>query len=266
MAEGTHRRSLLLVAAVFAAVPWVLLSSKYNFNDASTSSVDDVDDVAGIIDEQSKSNTYQKDNEQWNQIKQLVCPNQVPNPSVWQSLFMQARIELGFDLENIPNTGADKHFVKEFFKFSSGGLGYSSSDGEHYMVYLKVWKGANDHIRENIVIRANPDNYWEFSPDIIMMEDYGDRDFSELWSPIPLSKRNQTCVVTAVRDPIEHFLSGYNELEFRSTPSFHTAHKVRPDGKVRQYERYKYGNEARFEQYVSDFLWGPRSGVSHSEY
>jgi hypothetical protein len=146
--------------------------------------------------------------------------------------------------------------------FSSGGIGLKSNDGEHHLVYLTVWKGANAHIRENINKRTNLDNRWEFQSNIVDMMKFGHRDFSELWSPIPISKRNQTCVVTALRDPIEHFLSGYNEMEFRSTPFFHTAHKVQPDGKERQYERYKYGNEARFERYVSDFVWSaPSTGV-----
>ncbi|KAL7452396.1 hypothetical protein ACHAWC_004117 [Mediolabrus comicus] len=297
--EGrSSRRFHLFVATVLAAIPWLLLSSKDHYwigkemfqstgdvtgsggsitkpinniapalrndtkSDDADENIDDAQSAATSKKKHNDDNTYQKDNEQWNQIKQLVCPKQVPNPMVWPILFEQARKELGFDLQFVPNTESDKEFVKNFYMFSSGGIGLKSNDGEHHLVYLTVWKGANAHIRENINKRTNLDDRWEFQSNIVDMMKFGHRDFSELWSPIPISKRNQTCVVTAVRDPIEHFLSGYNEMEFRSTPSFHTAHRVQPDGQERQYERYKYGNEARFERYVSDFVWSaPSTGV-----
>lgn len=230
-------------------------------NIATGTNNDDMDDNGGVVQNSSMENTTNLNEEQqWNQIRKKACPNQIPNPSIWQILFEQAQIELGFDFESIPNTPKDIAFVKNFFTFSSGGVGYSSLDGEHHMVYLKVWKAANDQIRKNIERVAKKDNIWNFDVNIIDLMQNGERDFSELWSAIPLLNRNQTCVVTAVREPVEHFLSAYNEIEFRSTTSFLSSHGVKANGKKeRYYERYKNGTDARFEQYVSEFIWGATS-------
>ncbi len=142
-------------------------------------------------------------------------------PKIWPTLFTQAWIEVGFDMDTIPNAPEDIHFVNEFFKFCSGGIGYTSLDGEHHFAYLRSWKSANDQIRKNIETYVRKkDNLWDF-------DEYE-------WSlpRIPLSKKSQTCLVTAVRDPVEHFLSAYNEIEHRSTDSYHKSQKY--------YERYDW--------------------------
>eukprot|EP00984_Skeletonema_dohrnii_P001456 scaffold463_cov107-Skeletonema_dohrnii-CCMP3373.AAC.6 len=107
------------------------------------------DDNGGTVQSTSMKNTILTE-EQWNQMKHTSCPKQIPNPSIWPILFAQARIELGFNIETIPNTPNDEEFVKNFFSFCNGGVGYTSLDGEHHLVYLKVWKSANDQIRKNI--------------------------------------------------------------------------------------------------------------------
>ena len=241
-------------------------------DDNKTISIDNGGDVNTVS---SKSIL---NDEQWNQIKQKTCPNKMPNSSIWPILFQQARMELGFDVETIPHTPKDELFTKKFFTFSNGGVGYTSLDGEHHLVYLKVWKSANDNIRKNMeIIVRKKSNLWNY--DIKMSDMMGESqpDYSELWSPIPLSKRNETCVVTAVRDPVEHFLSAYNEIEFRSTESFRSVHGVRADAndkKQRYYERYENGTDSRFERYVAEFVWGastakvypslPFSNIFHS--
>jgi hypothetical protein len=219
------------------------------------------DNGGGVQNNASMKNNTHLNKEQWGRIKQKSCPNHAPNPSIWPILFEQARIELGFDLETIPNKTQDIEFVKKFFTFSAGGVGYTSLDTEHHMVYLKVWKGANDHIRKNIEKRARKkENLWNCDVKFIDLMHNGEPNLNELWSPIPLLRRNQTCVVTAVRDPLEHFLSAYNEIEFRSTESFRRQHGVKKNinGKS-YYERYKNGTDARFERYVSDYIWGAAS-------
>eukprot|EP00986_Skeletonema_menzelii_P005043 scaffold1778_cov135-Skeletonema_menzelii.AAC.12 len=235
--------------------------TKSTANAVVTASSGDVaaDDI-GVAQSSSTKNNATLFEEKWNQIKQMSCPKQIPNPSIWPVLYEQARIELGFDMETIPNTPKDLDFITNFFTFCNGGVGYTSSDEEHHLVYLKIWKAANDHIRKNIGrVVARKKDVWEFE---IPMNVYGNknRDYSGLWSPIPLSKRNQTCVVTAVRDPVEHFLSAYNEIEFRSTDSFLRSHGVK-DHKKQQlyYERYENGSDARFERYVSEFIFGASS-------
>jgi len=238
--------------------------SKSTINTNATGNDDGgaTDDNGGIVQSISMKNTILTE-EQWNQIKHASCPKQIPNPSIWPILFAQARIELEFNIETIPNTPNDEEFVTNFFTFCNGGVGYTSLDGEHHLVYLKVWKSANDQIRKNIDrVARKKDNLWNFDIKMNDLMSHRQQDYNELWSPIPLSKRNQTCVVTAVRDPVEHFLSAYNEIEFRSTDSFRSSHGVKTNGnnnKQRYYERYEKGSDARFERYVSEFIWGASS-------
>mmetsp|Transcript_30319 Transcript_30319/g.47486 ORF Transcript_30319/g.47486 Transcript_30319/m.47486 type:complete len:487 (-) Transcript_30319:33-1493(-) len=226
-------------------------------NDDSDGAADGIDGVAQS--ESTKNKTLSE--ERWNLLKQMSCPKQVPNQSIWPTLFTQARIELGFDMDSIPNTPKDIDFVNDFFTFCKGGVGYTSLDGEHHLVYLKIWKSANDQIRKNInLVARKKDNLWDFDMGMNLINSQRNRDYSELWSPIPLSKRNQTCVVTAVRDPVEHFLSAYNEIEFRSTDSWLRTHGVNTHNKPqRYYERYENGTDARFERYVSEFIFGASS-------
>ncbi len=231
-------------------------SSHVVANDDSAGAADDIDCIAQR--ESTKNKTIPE--ERWNLIKQMSCPKQVPNASIWPILFTQARIELGFNMDEIPNTQKDLDFIDDFFTFCKGGVGYTSLDGDHHLVYLKVWKSANDQIRKNMnLVARKKDNLWDFDMGMNAIFERN-RDYSELWSPIPLSKRNQTCVVTAVRDPVEHFLSAYNEIEFRRTDSWLRTHGFHNRNKPQQYyEWYENGTDARFERYVSDFIYGASS-------
>ncbi len=249
---------LVVFSAAAAVTSYDYLFPRLKVTDVACKTTTDVEVKVDKVG--AKNNTILLE-EQWNQIKQVSCPNQVPNRRVHPTLFEQAQIELGFDMNNIPNTPGDIEFIEKFFTFCKGGVGYTSLDGEHNLVYLKIWKSANDQIRKNIerVVRKK-DNQWHFDmPMKDMNKDVQDLDYSELWSPIPLSKRNQTCVVTAVRDPVEHFLSAYNEIEFRSTDSFLRANGVKNFQRTRYHERYENGTDERFERYVSDFVYGASS-------
>jgi len=100
---------------------------------------------------------------------------------------------------------------------------------DHYLSYLIIWKGGNDSIRawfENL------------------------SDFSSI-SQAAMKTTTPDCTVTAIRDPITHFLSGYNEIETRisSVPRKRLAHSW-PFGQL------DISNE-RFEQFVTDFLSCP---------
>ena len=237
--------SYIVLAVFCAALGWRLSITTY-----VTSQFKPAGDEAGtksFVEESAMKNKPLSE-ERWNIIKQMSCPKQVPRPSIWPTLFTQARIELGFDINKIPNTPQDKRFVKAFFSFNDGGVGYTSLDGEHHLVYLRIWKSANDQIRNNInLVARKKDNLWDVD--------------QSLSSPIPLSKRNQTCVVTAVRDPVEHFLSAYNEIEYRSTDSWRRANGFDNvnDKSQRYFERYENGTDARFERYVAEFIFGASS-------
>ena len=143
----------------------------------------------------------------WNLLKETICPNMIPNSNIWSTLFELARIELEFAKERTPFNPLDETFTKQFFTFSSGGLGYKSSDKLHHMLYLRIWKAGNDQIRKSLMLTLknskNTNTVWETS-------DLFEKGLHDLLSPIPKTQLNETCVVTAVRDPITHFMSGKN--------------------------------------------------------
>lgn len=187
----------------------------------------------------------------WPEMKEQMCPNMSPNPNVWSALFELARMELGFSEDRIKLNEADDNAVADFFRFNTGGMGHVSHDNKHHMAYLTVWKGGNNQISSNLrSILGGNGSVWP---------GYSMRDLFSA-SRIPTSKLNLTCVVTAVRDPVEHFLSAYNEVEGRNSPEY----MKKRSGKYRSWTNpllfasYGNGTTARFEQFVSDFIVGPQ--------
>lgn len=84
--------------------------------------------------------------------------------------------------------------------------------------------------------------------------------------------RNASCVVTAVRDPIQHFLSGYNEIEHRRFPREKRIGNARgdlhdsSDVDVTSFTRHEKRTIGRFEQFVTDLLSRPREAGLFNQY
>ena len=161
---------------------------------------------SGISNDTTVDDGESTKQKKWNLLKETICPNMIPNSNIWSTLFELARIELAFAKERIPFNPLDETFTKQFFTFSSGGLGYESSDKLHHMVYLTIWKAGNNQIRNSLrsTMKNSTGTVWDTFP--LSFE----QGWSKLVSPIPKTQLNETCVVTAVRDPITHFMSGKN--------------------------------------------------------
>lgn len=225
-------------------------------------------------------------------ITHLFCFDDLSRLKIGQKLFDLARHELGLkemgtinQLRRDPDlayffrfmANAGTAFLTKFLDESNNatreGLGHeknkdnikndtnngTSSRGKNItnnprfdsFLHIPIWKCGNNNIRVNlnhtmplsshVSIHKRQKDYW---PDYIG----GSQN-------IP-----KACVVTVVRDPITHFLSGYNEYETRLNDEVGT--KLRRDkkwsGNPVNFERFEFGTEARFEQFVVDFLNGPR--------
>ena len=185
----------------------------------------------------------------WPPLKQTLCPNQSPNSQTFQTLFELARIELQLPPDQIITThDGDIHAINKFFSFSQGGLGYLSNDKKSYMAYLRIFKAGNDQIRGNLLAQLNSagGTVWDKNT------------LHELIATIPTSSLvNETCIVTVVRDPITHFLSAYNEIEWR--------HEDRIRGQtlessyIPKYRLLTNGTQERYIKFVTDFIQGPSS-------
>jgi len=63
------------------------------------------------------------------------------------------------------------------------------------------------------------------------------------------------CIFTAIRDPISHFLSGYNEIEYRFEPYYnHTKGRMPPFGKLPRETADE--RRIRFQTFVEELLLG----------
>ena len=181
----------------------------------------------------------------WKEMKEVMCPKMKPNQRVWPKLFQQARMELNFANATVIS---DPEF-SSFFRFSFGGLGYKSQDSSMDVVYLKILKGGNTLILVN----------WLKMLDHVKAGTlYNEYHQEVLYKNMELLHQNKTpCILTAVRDPVSHFLSAYNEVEYRNMglPQQYRAETLQDP---LLFTRFQPGSTERFTQFVTDFLAGPR--------
>lgn len=198
----------------------------------------------------------------WPEMKQRLCPNMVPKSFEYgQTLFELARIELGAAPDSVSARGeVDRKFVRSFFEFEIGTTVYTSPDRRHHTIYQSIWKCGNVHIGTNLA-RILP---------LLGESMVSVAGLHEVLPLLPNASRttNDTCLVTAVRDPVGHFLSGYNECEFRNSLAYGSRRRPprrwewsgrdHPD----LFTRHAAGTDARFEDFVDNFVGGPsRVGI-----
>ena len=162
-------------------------------------------------------------------------------------------MELGFPADQITAKKVDEEAFAIFFRFNVGGWGYVSQDNSQHMIYLRVFKRGNANIMHNLQgwfrkskERGSGGTFLGFSR--ILCPASATKKCKSLPNIMPRIARNNTCVITAVRDPVECFISAYNEVMHR---------RFNPNSK-----RNVIGSTTHFEQFVRDFVGGPvSSGV-----
>lgn len=134
--------------------------------------------------------------------------------------------------DNINDSIVEDSKLKWLFRnFASFSSGYKYIK-KHNASYLRIWKGGNNFIRRNIEHFMG-----EGSKDMKAMD--GDR------------LENSKCIFTFIRDPIQHFLSGYNEFEFRTLK-----HDINMEEQCPKcsYIHFPTGSENRFWAFLYDLL------------
>ena len=143
-----------------------------------------------------------------------------------------------------------------FLKDSSDGttnVGDLNNPQNQYksFLHIPIWKCANNDVRENLNKTIPHSTQVKFLS----------HGKLESWLKYIGGSKNvrHSCIVVVVRDPISHFLSGYNEYECRLNNEIGTELKKKQKwvGNPVNFERFVFGTEARFEQFVVDFLNGP---------
>ena len=135
-------------------------------------------------------------------------------------------------------------------------IGDGTPRSPHLVTYIRVWKSANDFIRFNMVKAAGP----------------GAKDVStKLGSfvaggrlrrrAVDVLQGRGSKVFTFVRSPISHFVSGYNEVEFRWMHEFvgNYSTVVIPEhcqAKGCVFHRFPIGSTDRVWAFLGDLLLG----------
>jgi hypothetical protein len=154
---------------------------------------------------------------QWTDVQDILCPAGRPNAATFgPTLFAMARTELGITSdevrhvkqENLDFCEPSRPMEKLSYRFYYGRSFANATiyvSGNHTIAYIPIWKAANNGIggwlracdgtRGRTIHSLQPENL------------FNDTTRHPFLKP--------TCVVTAIRDPISHFLSAYNEIEFR---------------------------------------------------
>ena len=182
----------------------------------------------------------------WPEVKSKLCPRMKPNVKYGRQLFLAAQGELGMiPVEDSGELSELERFIgiERYWTFQSGGWLYTPKDGNASTIYMRIFKGGNNQIMQgfgSLILSAS--------------ESEGHYTVFSNLSDVPRQILNHACIVTVVRDPVERWLSGYNEIEYRAA-------KVHPRQMNRnqksQFHRFRNATEERFEQFVRDFIGGP---------
>ena len=257
--QGRMSRVILIsISAVLFFVTNVWNTNLIEFsNDLRSTMLQGIhNDTSNSTSQQHNASLQREDEfaQHWPPLKQTLCPNQSPNSLTFQTLFELARIELQLPPDQIITTHTgDIYAINKFFSFSQGGLGYLSNDKKSYMAYLRIFKAGNDQIRGNLLAQLN-----SLATDKKGSTIWDKNTLHELIATIPSSvSTNETCIITVVRDPISHFLSAYNEIEWRHEDRIRG--QTLPSDYIPKYRLLTNGTQERYVKFVQDFIQGPSS-------
>jgi len=209
----------------------------------------------------------------WPPLRKVMCGEGAPNLHLSSMLFKLARDEVFLTNPTRPletmNTSELEQSIEEerptstAEQFFSGNWGMSALDGNYTQQdsgkltlfktrYVRVWKAGNNQIR---------------ALEEDLAKELGISDYQE---EVRLRKKEfqtengiEPCIYTVIRDPIQHFLSGYNEIEFRTfrTHTWPEApyHTDLPYNKTDDHKK-------RFRAFVEDLLVEDGSFLVNSVY
>ena len=181
------------------------------------------------ISTSSQSMNVSIDGSSWDLMKQKLCPNMKPNFDLGRFQFLQAKRELGL------NVSVHVHNLPPLRVYNAGGWSYKSGDGRA-TIYLRIFKAANNQI----------DDYAKS----IFQGERGAHAFEDDLRELIRGGNRDACIVTAIRDPVERFLSGYNEIEYRIVH-----HPERLDASTPfSFPQEERGTTARFRRFLVDYI------------
>lgn len=210
----------------------------------------------------------------WVDIQDILCPMGKPQADQFgPKLFAMARAELGITTEEyryVKEQNLDFHdptsLEKLSYQFYHGRFANATIytvGKNHSIAYIPIWKAANNAIRgwikrlgreQGRVHSIRPEN---------LFDDNSSSDDDNNNNDDDNSFRRPNCVVTAIRDPISHFLSGYNEIEFRRENLANNTHLPHYYGLPFHTEEQR---QDRFVHFVRDFALEESRALVHEPF
>lgn len=203
----------------------------------------------------SSGNVSLLNNRNWSQIKERLCPNSIPQVDFADLLFELAGKEILND-QNASNSSNTEKNEKRIQQFFSGPFDRGTKlcrSGNDFVLYMRIYKCANNQITE-----------WMND---VLDDCHSKTDLEEsleLWRKDQQDDPSSLCIITAIRDPISHFLSGYNEVEYQWLANYSNFADPKSRQKILHNKDLTYihktaGSKERFSQFVADFLFHPKA-------
>ena len=152
--------------------------------------------------------------EHWKEAQNLLNRHAPPETA--------KRRTVAFNSSDLNLQPKEKSWLEHFASFSGGHSHLKSKNS----AYLRIFKGGNDALRKNM--------------DLLGM--------SITFDTPGFNGTDYKCIFTFVRDPIQHFLSGYSEFEFRTITAKLTACFMCT------YHNWPLGSQHRFWAFLYDVL------------
>ena len=249
--------------------PKVLYNNETAADSSSSSSSSTVQEI--------QNNAHTKTSS-WPMVQKALCGKGTPNLIYSQTLFELAR-QYGFanpddyqnqgpqDIERIQtiDSSGPSPFLASFYIGSFGISSYEEQYGSNgtgfTTIYMKIWKCGNNQIRameKKLYKHRVKSNIDDDDDDIINASSYVD-NVTMKHVLEHTRNMNRTCIYTAIRDPISHFLSGYNEVEERIINQREDGPNQNGNAKTASYYDIPYNvsdeiRQERFIQFVKSVL------------
>jgi hypothetical protein len=251
--EGSnYRRRRLFIVAISALIFYLLaITGRHEWiTDSSLKwpGNETVDILYGDFGENVTANI-------WSDIMEVLCPNNVPRVQEYANvLFELAGKEIQNNTTKTHYNGKNKKRIQQFFQglYHKGTKLCQLPGTADFIMYMRIYKCGNNQIMEWMNSALNCYS----KGDLI--------DSLTIWNNADVEEtlKKSLCIITAIRDPISHFLSAYNEIEYQWLAN----HSNFEDPKVKQklikkgdlqYVQQMPGSKNRFERFVREFLDKP---------
>ena len=193
-------------------------------------------------------------------MKDHMCPERVPNKAIGATLFALARLEMNESASSadpfvsmataVNNQDMLKQFYQGFYN-QRAAMDVYMMDESSALLYIRIFKCGNNFIggwlRKAAKTFSNDNHNYTTKFPTRKVSALQFHDIASNWSRPP-------CVVTAIRDPVNHFLSAYNEMEWRVWVGNDHPQSANPPDYLSLPYTTRQDREKRFTQFVADVL------------